>query len=91
MLQNKAVGLEGAIKNFTPINQEETFCIDSLLDAFVILENSSDAENISDAISCAIEKLNEHKKQLWEEQKGKIKTAPFIFLLMGLFIALVLI
>lgn len=91
LLENKENGFENAIKNYTPKNKEEQFCVDSLYEAFVFLENSSDSDSISDLISCTVEKLQEYKKQLGEEYKGKIKTAPEIFLLCGLFIALVLI
>ena len=91
LLKNKDVGFEKAIKAYAPENEEEKFCVSALFEAFVFLENSSDTEGISDLILCAIEKLSEYKKQLGEEYKGKIKTAPPIFLLFGLFIALVLI
>lgn len=91
LLQNKEIGFEKAIETYTPINEEEKFCVSSLLEAFVFLENSSDTESISDLISCTVERLTEYKKQVQEEYKGKIKTSPPIFLLCGLFIALVLI
>ena len=91
LLKNKEIGFEQAIKTYTPENDEEKFCVSSLIDAFTFLENSSDTESISDLISYTVEKLSEYKKQLGEEYKGKIKTSPPIFLLCGLFIALVLI
>lgn len=91
LLKNKENGFESAINTYVPVNDEEKFCVASLLEAFTFLENSSDTESISDLISLTIEKLTEYKKQLGEEYKGKIKTGPPIFLLCGLFIALVLI
>ncbi len=91
LLQNKEKGLEKAVQTYSPINEEEKFCVESMFEAFAFLENSSDTESISDMISCTTDKLTEYKKQLGEEYKGKIKTSPPIFLLCGLFIALVLI
>ena len=91
LLKNKESGLANAIKTYSPLNKEEQFCVESSYEAFKFLENSSDTEGISDLISCAVEQLQEYKKQLWEEYKGKIKTAPHMFLLCGLFVSLVLI
>lgn len=91
LLKNKEKGFEETIKEYTPSNDEEKFCINEVYDAFVFLENSSDAESISDVFKSTIIGLEDYKKQIQEEYRGKIKTTPFLFLLFGLFIALVLI
>ena len=91
LLKNKEKGFENTIKEYVPLNEEEKICINELYDSFVFLENSSDAESISELLQSAIINLEDYKKQIQEEYKGKIKISPFLFLLFGLFIALVLI
>ncbi len=91
LLKNKEKGFEKSIKEFITSNEEEKFCINTLYEAFVFLENSSDAEGISELLKSAIISLEDYKKQIQEEYKGKIKITPFLFLLCGLFIALVII
>lgn len=91
LIQNKAFGIEKALQKYESINKDEEKCIGILSQALTFIENSSDIEGISELLIGAGESLENHKKQIQEEYKGKIKTAPSIALISGLFIALVLI
>ncbi len=91
LIEQKSIGIEKALENYKSKNQDEEKCIEIIKQTLVFIEHSSDIEGISQLLAGVAESLEIHKKQIQEEYKGKIKTAPSIALIGGLFIALVLI
>lgn len=91
LIKNKTIGIEKSLEKYKIKNKDEEICISALKEALVFIENSSDIEGIGQLLIGAEENLENHKKQIQEEYKGKIKIAPSIALIGGLFIALVLI
>jgi len=91
LINNKTIEIMKSIKKFKPINNDEKICVDFLYEPLVFIENSSDTEVIAELLNSASENLLSYKLQIQEEYKGRIKTAPSITLICGLFIALVLI
>ncbi len=91
LIINKDAGIKKTIKDFKCSNNDEQKCIDLIIDLMSFIESSSDINAIADLIDLSCENIVNYKKQIQEEYKGKIKIAPSISLICGLFIALVLI
>ena len=91
LILNKDAGIKKTIKDFKCSNNDEQKCVDLISDLMSFIENSSDINVIADLIDLACQNIDNYKKQIQEEYKGKIKIAPSISLICGLFIALVLI
>ncbi len=79
------------IKNFKGKNVLEDKCVNLVSQALMLAQRSSDTKVISDIIDQSINELNRCKKEFWEEHCGKIKTAPKIGLISGLFVAVLVI
>ncbi len=75
------------IKCFEPINKEEAECVQIVTDFLEIAEHSSDIQIIMDIADEAVSHLTLYKKQITEEYCGKIKISPEIGLLVGVFVA----
>ncbi len=80
-----------AINEFTTTNTVERKCISIISESFVVAENSSDMELISNSFENVIYKLTQFKNEFLEEHRGKMKTAPALGLIAGVFIAVLII
>lgn len=79
------------IYRFEGINKIENKCIDLISESIILAEKSSDSELISNYFEESISKLNYYKNEIVEEYRGKIKTAPSIGAVVGMFIAVLVI
>ena len=79
------------IVNFKGVNGTEDKCISLISESFLLAEKSSDRELISEYLEECLLKLSQLKKEMMEDYRGKIKTAPMIGAIIGIFIAVVII
>ena len=89
--ENREKGLAYIFEQYESINLVESNCIDMLKENFLFAENSSDVEGIALFLAETCETLEAYRKSLEEEYRGKIKTAPSIALILGLFAAVLVI
>ncbi len=88
---NKNNGMEKILKEFKTSNIIEAECVKILHTALVFAESSSDASGIAEQLEEAINFLEQYKNETREVYCGKIKTAPSLAMIMGLFIAVLFI
>ncbi len=79
------------IKKFKGVNQTEDKCISLITESFLLAEESSDRELISEYLEECLLKLEQLKNEMMEDYRGKIKTAPVLGAIIGIFIAVVII
>ncbi len=91
LIENKNAGIEECLKKYEPVSRQERECINILYPSLVLLETSSDVYGISEQINESISLLEIYKNEIREAYCGKIKTAPSLALITGLFIAVLLI
>ncbi len=82
---NKNNGILWAIDNYKARNVQEKECLRILRQSLITTELSSDVLGIGNTLEQAVMELEELKKQTQEDYKGKIKIAPSLGLLCGLF------
>lgn len=78
------------IKDFKGENQQEDKCLDIIGNVLLLGQTSSDTKAISDFSDEAVLQLSRYKKEFLEEYNGKIKTAPAIGLVVGMFVAVLI-
>ena len=78
------------IKNFKGSCIEEEKCADIISEALSVASTSSDTLAIADFIDEALLKLLQYKKEYLEECYGKIRIAPKIGLIVGMFVAVLI-
>ncbi len=78
------------IKDFKGACIEEETCADIISEALIVAGTSSDTLSIADFIDEALLKLLQYKKEYLEECCGKIRTAPKIGLIVGMFFAVLI-
>lgn len=84
-------GLAYIFEQYESANFVESNCVEILKESFLFAETSSDAEGIALLLEEACETLEAYRKSLEEEYRGKVKTAPSIALILGLFAAVLII
>ncbi len=89
--KNREKGLAYIFEEYESANLVEHNCLEMLKENFLFAENSSDAEGIAFLLAENCEELERYRKSLEEEYRGKIKTAPSIALILGLFAAVLVI
>lgn len=90
VIKNREVQIDKAINNYKKLGEEEEI-IKIISPALAFAQNSSDITGISGALLHADEMLSVYQKQLKEEFDGKIKTTPYIYILVGVFIAVIIV
>ena len=91
MIKNKKFGLKVGIENYKCKNKVDFECVNKAKEALLFAEESSDVSGIANMIEEAIISLKNYKQHLEEELYGKIKTAPRLALMAGLFVSVLLI
>lgn len=89
--ENRGKGLAYIFDHYESANLVESNCVELLKQNFLFAESSSDIEGISLLLEETGEALTTYRKSLEEEYRGKIKTAPSIALILGLFAAVLII
>ena len=89
--ENRGKGLAYIFQHYESGNVVESNCMELLKQNFLFTESSSDIEGISLLLEEVYEALAAYRKSLEEEYRGKIKTAPSIALILGLFAAVLII
>lgn len=82
---------ESALEKYECRCKEEEKCVESLKNILACAENSNDSEYVGDFISEQIILLEEYKKIIEEDYRGKVKIAPVVTLVIGLFASVLLI
>ena len=90
IVKNKDNQIDKAVEKYQRTKEEEEI-IKIILPALIFAQNSSDITGISGALLHADEMLSAYQKQLKEDLDGKIKTTPYIYLLVGIFIAVIIV
>ncbi len=80
-----------ALFEFKGANKIEDKCISLISESIILAEKTSDRELISDFLEECAYKLTCFKKEIMEEYRGKIKTAPSVGLMFGIFIAVLIV
>ncbi len=90
LIANKNEDINHSIKTFRSTKEEEKI-VKIIAPALAFAQNSSDVKGISGALNHAQEMLCEYQKELKGELSGKIKTTPYLYFLIGVFVAVIII
>lgn len=91
LLYEKSNPIAVAIQGYSAVNSVEGECIGCVKESLILIEGSSDKEFISDIIEESLLRLRLYQKQIQEEYRGKIKIAPSVCLVTGIFAAVLII
>ncbi len=91
LLENKSSGIKDSVENYKSQNSVEGKCVEIIKPSLLFAQESSDVIGIGALLEEAVLSLEIYKKQLQEELNGKIKTAPRLALMIGVFIAVLLV
>jgi hypothetical protein len=91
LCENKDIGIEKNIKSYISLSLIEKECIEKMEPSLLLLESSSDVYGIAEQLDESIRMLELYKNEIREAYCGKIKTAPSLALITGLFVAVLLI
>ena len=80
-----------SLKDFKSKNEVEEKCVSLIKEYFVVAENSSDAIHIANCLEEGKLKLLQYKNEFLEEYRGKMKIAPALGFITGMFIAVLII
>ena len=90
LITNKSKDINEAIKTFKSTQEEEQI-VKIIAPALAFAQKSSDVKGISGALLHAQEMLCEYQNELKRELGGKIKTTPYLYFLVGVFVAVIII
>lgn len=80
-----------SISDYKSQSEVERKCIYFISDCLIIAEKSSDTEFISNCFEEGILRLIQYKKDFLEENRGKIKAAPALGVVVGIFVSILLV
>ncbi len=84
-------GMRRILNGYPATCKEEKECLKILSEALCAAEESSDASRIAALLETCACTLKGYKQQIEEENRAKVKTAPSVALMLGLFTAVLII
>ncbi len=84
-------GMKRILDEYSASCKEEKECLKILAEALYTAESSSDASQIAASLDMCVHTFMRYKQQIEEENRAKVKTAPAVALMLGLFVAVLII